>query len=150
MIEVIRTNSNTKDFINLVKELDAYLKTTDGDEHEFYNQFNGINVLKHVVVAYSDSIPVGCGAFKTFNDSKVEIKRMYTSPEYRGNGIASKILDALEHWAKELGYAACILETGKRQQEAVAFYKKKNYKIISNYGQYIGMDNSLCFEKEIV
>lgn len=150
MIKVIRTDSNNEDFINLVKELDAYLKTTDGDEHEFYNQFNGIDVLNHVVVAYEDNTPVGCGAFKEFNPSSVEIKRMFTLPSFRGKGIAATVLNALEIWAKKLNYSSCVLETGIRQKEAVQFYKKNNYHIISNYGQYVDMDNSLCFEKEIV
>lgn len=150
MIALIRTDSNNEDFINLVKELDAYLKTTDGDEHEFYNQFNGIDVLKHVVVAYEDQTPVGCGAFKEFNASSVEIKRMFTVPNLRGKGIAAKVLNALEIWARELNYSSCVLETGIRQKEAVQFYKKNNYHIIENYGQYVDMDNSLCFEKEIV
>ena len=54
MIKIIRTDSKNKDFSNLVKELDAYLKTTDGDEHEFYNQFNNIDVLNNVILAYDD------------------------------------------------------------------------------------------------
>ena len=49
-IKTIRTNSKNKDFINLVKELDVYLKITDEDEHDFYNQYNSIDVLKEVVV----------------------------------------------------------------------------------------------------
>jgi GNAT superfamily N-acetyltransferase len=149
MIKIIRTDSKNKDFSNLVKELDAYLKTTDGDEHEFYNQFNNIDVLNNVILAYDDQKAVGCGAFKAFENSSVEIKRMYTQPEMRGTGIASEILNALEHWAAELNYKACILETGIRQKEAVAFYKKSNYQIIKNYGQYADMDNSLCFKKSI-
>jgi hypothetical protein len=40
-----------------------------------------------------------------------------------------------------------VLETGKRQPDAVALYKKCGYKQIPNYGQYIGMENSVCFEK---
>ena len=149
MIKIIRTDSKNKDFSNLVKELDAYLKTTDGNEHEFYNQFNNIDVLNNVILAYDDQKAVGCGAFKAFENSSVEIKRMYTQPEMRGTGIASEILNALEHWAAELNYKACILETGIRQKEAVAFYKKSNYQIIKNYGQYADMDNSLCFKKSI-
>ena len=47
-----------------------------------------------------------------------------------------------------MDYDAAILETGKRQIEAVNFYKKNGYDITANYGQYIGMDNSLCFKKE--
>ncbi|QOD59766.1 GNAT family N-acetyltransferase [Polaribacter haliotis] len=148
-MKIIRTNSENKDFINLVKELDAYLKITDGEEHSFYNQFNNIDVLRNVVVIYVDEIAVGCGAIKKFDYSSMEVKRMYVSPENRGKGIAQKILSELEIWAKELGNKKCVLETGKRQKEAVRFYKKCNYKIIENYGQYIGMENSICFEKQL-
>nr|WP_321225562.1 GNAT family N-acetyltransferase [uncultured Psychroserpens sp.] len=149
MIKIIRTDSKNKDFINLVKDLDAYLRMTDGDEHEFYNQYNHIDTLNHVIIIYMDHKAVSCGAFKKFDDSTVEIKRMFTMLKMRGNGLASEILKALELWASELNYKACILETGIRQKEAVAFYKKNNYQNIPNYGQYINMDNSLCFKKEL-
>jgi putative acetyltransferase len=149
MIKIIRTDSKNRDFNKLVKELDAYLKITDGDEHDFYNQFNGIDISNNVLVAYVNDVPAGCGAFKEFESLSVEIKRMFTKSEMRGNGIASEILKALELWASELNYKACVLETGIRQKEAVAFYKKNNYKSITNYGQYVDMENSLCFKKII-
>jgi GNAT superfamily N-acetyltransferase len=153
----IRTDSKNKDFINLVKQLDAYLKITDGDEHDYYNQFNHIDVLKNVVVVYvtneinleQGKIAVGCGAIKRFNDTSVELKRMFVSKEQRRKGIAQKVLLELEIWAKELGFKSCVLETGKRQIEAVQFYKNCNYQIIPNYGQYKGMENSICFEKKV-
>ena len=149
MIQIKRTNSSDQDFINLVKELDAYLKITDGDEHDFYNQFNGIENLKHTVVAYQDDVPVGCGAFKQFDQDSVEVKRMYLKPEHRGSGIASEILNSLEIWAKEKGNSRTVLETGSRQVEAVKFYHKSGYQRIPNYGQYIQMENSKCFRKEL-
>lgn len=149
MIKIVRTDSKNRDFNKLVKELDAYLKITDGDEHDFYNQFNGIDILNNVLVAYINDLPVGCGAFKEFESLSVEIKRMFTKSEMRGNGIASEILKALELWASELNYKACVLETGIRQKEAVAFYKKNNYRSIINYGQYVDMSNSACFKKII-
>ncbi|WP_179346341.1 GNAT family N-acetyltransferase [Winogradskyella ursingii] len=147
MIKIVRTNSINKDFIRLISELDTYLKITDGDEHEFYNQFNGIENLEHVVVAYDNENPVGCGAFKNFDNNSVEIKRMFTKPEARKKSVGSKILKELENWASKLKYESCILETGIRQKEAVEFYKKNNYQIIPKYGQYQNMDNSLCFKK---
>ena len=150
MLKLIRTNSNNKDFVNLVKKLDDYLTIVDGDEHDFYNQYNNIDVLKHVVIAYSNNIAVGCGAFKVFDNASVEIKRMYTNPENRGEGIASKILKELETWSSELGYKWCILETGKRQVEAVEFYKKNNYATIANFGPYKNVENSLCFKKDLI
>lgn len=142
-----RTNSENKDFINLVKQLDAYLKITDGNEHDFYNQFNNIDVLKNVVVLYVDEIPVGCGAIKKFDEVAVEVKRMFVLSENRGEGIAQKVLTELEIWAKELGFKSCVLETGKRQVEAVKFYHKCGYKVIENYGQYKDKENSVCFKK---
>lgn len=149
MITLKRTDSSNKDFVDLVNQLDAYLKITDGDEHDFYNQYNSIENLSHVVVAYSDNKPIGCGAFKNFKNNSAEIKRMFTRTEYRGNGIATLILNELEKWASELNYDSCILETGIRQVEAVEFYKKNSYNIITNYGQYKGVKNSLCFKKNL-
>ena len=149
MIQIVRSNSENEVFIFLVEQLDAYLKTTDGDEHNFYNQFNSISTLKHVVIAFMDGKPSGCGAFKPFNKNSVEVKRMFTTHETRSLGIASQVLKELENWAYDLNYSSCILETGIRQTEAVEFYKKNAYQIIPNYGQYIGIDNSLCFEKKL-
>lgn len=147
MAEIKRTNSDNRDFIELVKELDAYLKVTDGDEHEFYNQFNGIESLNHVVVAYQNQEPIGCGAFKPYDNESVEVKRMYVRPSNRGTGIAAEILTSLENWAQEIGNKRAVLETGKRQVEAVRFYHKSGYHRIPNYGQYVQMENSNCFEK---
>lgn len=149
MIKIVRSNSENVDFISLVDQLNSYLKIVDGDDHEFYNQYNNIDVLKHVVIAYLNKKPIGCGALKKFNNNTAEIKRMFTLPESRGKGIAGKILLELEKWSQELSYSSCILETGKRQVEAVSFYKKMNYNIIPNYGQYKTMTNSICFKKEI-
>ena len=149
MIKVIRTDSDNQDFIELVKYLDAYLAEKDGDDHSFYAQFNKVDKIRHVVVAYDNDEPVACGAIKQHTSTTVEIKRMYTSPESRGKGIATKVLTELEVWATELCYKKCILETGKRQPEAIRLYKKNGYKLIPNYGQYAEVDNSVCFEKDL-
>lgn len=149
MLKIIRTDSNNQDFRALIKHLDIYLAEKDGDEHSYYAQYNKVDKINHVVVAYEDQKAIGCGAIKEVSPDAVEIKRMYTSPESRGKGIATKILTELEIWAKELAYKKCILETGKRQTEAIELYKKNGYYLIPNYGQYVAMENSLCFEKEL-
>ena len=149
MIKLERTDSTNLDFIELVRALDAELAERDGGEHSFYAQFNTIDRIKYVVVAYEDGRAVSCGAIKEFTAGFMEVKRMYTLPEYRGRGIAGKVLEALEGWAAELGCEKCVLETGKRQPEAIALYEKSGYRVIENYGQYVGVENSVCFEKEI-
>ena len=149
MISLVRTDSENKDFRALVKQLDAFLAITDGDDHDFYNQYNKLDLIKHVVLIYVDNEPLACGAIKQYDTTTMEIKRMFTSEKARGKGLASQILKALEIWAKELSFNRCILETGIRQVEAVHLYKKNNYKIIENYGQYSGLEESICFEKRI-
>lgn len=147
MIQLLRTTPKNIDFINLVKELDAYLKITDGEDHEFYNQYNGLENIPHSIVAYYKEEAIGCGAIKPFDNASIEIKRMYLKPEFRGKGTAEKIISELENWAKELGFTRTILETGDRQVEAVKFYHKVGYRITQNYGQYANVENSNCFEK---
>lgn len=145
-----RTDSQNPDFIQLVLQLDIELAERDGAEHGFYQQFNKIDSIRHALLAFEDEEAVGCGAFKAFNDETVEIKRMFVPDEQRGKGIASKVLKELEAWALELGYTTCILETGKRQPEAIALYKKNGYELIPNYGQYAGVENSVCFQKVLL
>jgi putative acetyltransferase len=147
MLSLNRTNSNHSDFITLIKDLDAYLSITDGEEHEFYNQFNKVDKIKHVIIANENDIALGCGAMKAFSDEAMEIKRMYTAPNGRKRGIATAIINELELWAKQLGYTKCVLETGKKQLDAIALYQKLGYQLIPNYGQYIGIQNSVCFAK---
>ena len=72
---------------------------------------------------------------------------MFTIPESRGKGFASIVLKELEQWAKELKYSRTVLETGKKQIDAVALYEKCGYNTIPNYGQYAGVEDSICFEK---
>lgn len=149
MIQINRTNSDNTEFQQLVQLLDQDLAIRDGDEHAFYAQFNKTAMIKHVLVAYNQEKPIACGAFKNYDDTTVEIKRMYVLPAYRGQGIAGQILKALENWALELNYTSCVLETGKNQPEAIRLYHKSGYQIIPNYGQYIGINNSVCFKKEM-
>ena len=142
-------HSENSDFIELVRILDAELAIRDGDDHEFYDQFNKLDQIKHVVVAYENEIPFGCGAIKHFDKDTMEIKRMFTLLNSRGKGVASLVLSELEQWASELLYKKCILETGINQPEAIHLYKKNGYELIDNYGQYAGLRTSKCFEKTL-
>jgi len=146
---VKRTTSVDPDFISLVKLLDAELAQIDGEEHGFYAQYNKIDKINHVILVYDNDTPVACGAIKMYAVDTMEVKRMFTQPNYRGKGAASLLLQHLEKWAHEMNFLKCILETGKRQPDAVALYQKNGYHIIPNYGQYQGIENSVCFEKTL-
>lgn len=149
MISVKRTKPTNPQFIKLVEALDADLTIRDGEDHDFYHQFNAIDVLKYVVVALDGETAVGCGAIKEYDSDSIEIKRMFTPENQRGKGIASRVLAELESWAAELGFSSCILETGLANPEALAMYKKYGYVQIDNYGQYAGVKTSECFRKTL-
>jgi len=148
-IKIVRTDSRDPDFAGLVRMLDADLAERDGKDHSFYARYNKIENIGHVVLAYVDDTPAGCGAVKQFEPGTMEVKRMYVTPAERKRGIASRVLSELESWARELSCTRCVLETGRRQPEAIGLYRKCGYTPIPNYGQYVGMENSVCFEKEI-
>ncbi|MES2655448.1 MAG: GNAT family N-acetyltransferase [Bacteroidota bacterium] len=149
MITLTRTNSDNTDFQALVRELDIDLKIRDGEEHAFFAQYNKIDMIKYVVVAYDGNEPVGCGAVKQYDEDTMEVKRMFVPLNRRGKGIASLVLQELEKWTKELNFKKCILETGEKQPEAIQLYKKNQYAIIPNFGQYADVESSVCFEKEM-
>jgi putative acetyltransferase len=145
----IRTDASHPAFRALVAELDKDLAIRDGNDHAFFAQFNKLDDIQHAVLVMEGTIPVGCGAFKAFDGDAVEIKRMYVPPAHRKKGIASLVLRELERWALEVGHTRCVLETGEKQPEAIALYRKCGYRVIPNYGQYVGVESSVCFEKEL-
>lgn len=149
MINLVRTNSDNVDFREFVTLLDADLQIRDGAEHSFYAQFNKIDKIREVVVAYENEKAVGCGAFKEYSADAAEIKRMFVRSENRGRGIAGEILTELEIWAKELSFSECVLETGVKQPEAIRLYQKSGYEKIPSYGQYLNVENSVCMRKLI-
>lgn len=149
MTTFVRTDAKNKDFQGLVKLLDADLLIRDGEIHHFYAQFNKVDFIKNVIVAYADDEAVGCGAIKIYDNQTMEVKRMFVKESHRNQGLAAKILAELETWTKELGFQKCILETGNNQPEAIRLYQKCNYHSIPNYGQYEGVETSFCFEKVI-
>lgn len=147
-IEIIKCTHENTDFGRLTDMLDKELSIRDGEEHAFYSQFNFIDTLSHCVVLKVDGTPASCGALKPFEDNAMEVKRMFTHPDFRGKGLATSVLAELEKWAKEEGKERCVLETGKNLPEAISLYQNRGYVAIPKYGQYVGVEGSVCFGKE--
>ncbi|MFZ0454938.1 MAG: GNAT family N-acetyltransferase [Ignavibacteriaceae bacterium] len=148
MIEIKRTDSGNKDFKRLISLLDNELHDRYGDLQNFYDTHNIIEENNNVVVAYYDEIAAACGCFKKFDPESVEIKRMFVHKDYRSKGISKFLLIELENWAMEKGFKKAVLETGTKQIEAIGLYQKSGYKRIDNYGQYAGIDSSVCMLKK--
>ena len=145
----IKASSENIDFKLLVAELDFHLTEFYGDEKDFFEKHNKVENIKNVIIIYDKENPIGCGGIKEYSNSKMEIKRMYVNPKYRGLGIASNILLSLEDWAIELGYSTTILETMKVKESVINMYSKNGYEIIPNYGQYEKIGKSVCMSKNV-
>lgn len=148
-IDILKTEATNPHFQNLVRELDYYLAEMDGEDHSFYAQYNQLNDIKNCIILFCDGVAVSCGAYKIYDNSTVEIKRMFTKDDYRGKGFAKMVLRFLEKWAREEGYSSAVLETGNRQKSAVHLYHALGYEITENYGQYKEVENSICFRKNL-
>ncbi len=149
MFTLTRTTSEDTAFRELVKLLDADLAIRDGKDHSFFAQYNKLDSIKQCVVAVSANEPVACGAIKKYDEETMEVKRMFVIPEFRRKGFARLVLSEVEKWAKELGYSYAILETGKRQPEAISLYQSCGYVVIPNYGQYENVETSVCMKKKL-
>lgn len=149
-MRLIRTDSKNPDFLKLVELLDADLAERDGEDNAFYSLYNGLEQIRHSVLCYEESEAVACGAMKQVASRTMEVKRMYVLPGHRGAGIATIVLKELENWASDLKMTRIILETGKRQPEAIGLYEKNGYVRIENFEPYVGIENSVCFEKRLM
>jgi len=92
--------------------------------------------------------PAGCGALRRLtvpglNDA-VELKRMFALPALRGQGVGFGILSALEREAAALGARRMVLETGPRQPEALALYRRHGFVEVARFGEYVASPLSLC------
>jgi putative acetyltransferase len=148
MLRLLRTTSDHTDFKKLTALFDEYLVGIDGDEKDFFAQYNQI-YLDHVVICYDNGIAVGCGAFKVYEPQVIEVKRMFVHPEHRNKGVAAQVLNELELWATLLNFTTSILETSIKLENAIGLYKKFGYTITENYGQYKGVESSVCMKKII-
>lgn len=144
-----RTTTADADFQLLVTHLDNELWNELKEDQATYDQYNKVPDIKTAVILYDVNIPVAIGCFKAFDESTVEIKRMFVEKAYRGKGCSKQILSELEKWAVEEGYSHAVLETSIHFNAARTLYTKAGYVIIPNYGQYAGLEESVCMKKDL-
>ena len=86
------------------------------------------------VVAYTtDRRPAGCGALWTMEPGVGEIKRMWVDPEWRGVGLAGRILVDLEDRSRAAGHTRTVLDTNAVLHDAIAMYERSGYRAIDRY-----------------
>lgn len=102
------------------------------------------------LVAWQGDEAVGCGAVRVIEPGVAEIKRMYVRPDQRGRHVGGMILRALETTALGLGCHRLVLETGTRQVEAMALYRRHGFAEIPCWGEYLdSAETSTCLGKDL-
>jgi putative acetyltransferase len=134
--------------ISLIEQLDAYQKPLYPAE-----SYHGIDVgaLSHENVLFAvarseQGHAVACGAIVLERDYG-EVKRMFTTPGFRGRGIGGRLLTFLESEARARGCRQLMLETGIRQPEAIALYARFGYERCGPFGDYAEDPNSVFMTK---
>ncbi len=101
------------------------------------------------LVAWVGGEALGCGALRRLDAESAELKRMYVAERARGRGLGRALLAALEDEARRLGVRRLLLETGRRQPEAIALYRSSGFADVAPYGEYGGSPLSICMAKDL-
>lgn len=149
-MQLIKTTGTDTRFVALCSELDADLNKQNGQQlQSIYHQYNTLEKIQNVVLALQDETPVACAALKEYAPGTAEVKRVYTKPFCRGQGVAAAVMTTLEQLAKQQGYTRLILETGLTMLPAQQLYRRLGFHQIPNYGQYAALPDSYCMEKAL-
>lgn len=133
----------------LIEDLDAYLSALYPPESNHLESVEDLQ-KKHVRMfgcRMKDEL-VAMGAVKLM-DAYGEFKRLYVSPRYRGEKIASAILKRLELEIQNNKFDLARVETGIHQPEAIFLFKSNGYSICKPFGNYHEDPLSIFMEKRL-
>ena len=141
-LEFIWTDGNNEEFHQFYLETEDYYSSIVGGKknREGFIPYN----LSDVLLAYMDGVAVGCAGLKQYNDSDVEIKRVWVEPDCRGRHIATELMDRIEDKAREMGFKRAVLQTRPIMEDAVGLYEKRGYELIGNYPPYDKLEGAIC------
>ena len=89
------------------------------------------------------------GAFRRFDDTRAELKRVWTDSRHRQRGYAKTALTELEREIAARGYRRVYLTTGDRQPEAEALYLSSGYTRLAGPLPSVGGAYPVAFEKTL-
>ncbi len=128
IIREARSKEEIQDFVMLVAEylnslpFELDFQDVEGElanpEREYSRLSGGV-----ALVAYVQSVPVGCIGLRRLEPGVGELKRMFVAPDYRGAGIAKELCSRVLGIAREVGYEAVKLDTVAEMIEAISLYE---------------------------
>lgn len=136
------------DVLALIEALDAYQMPLYPAESHHGIDIAALSAPNVVFAVARDDAgrALACGAIVLERDYG-ELKRMFTLPQARGQGLARALLQRLEAEAVSRGCRDFMLETGYLQHEAIALYERLGYRRRGPFGPYAEDPNSVFMHK---
>jgi putative acetyltransferase len=150
MITVARESPRKDEVVALIRQADALMQSLYPAESNHLVDVESLAAFNvHFLVAREQGRALGCGAFVLGEAGQAEMKRVFVAPAARGKGVARALMEALEREAAKLGVTLMQLETGIKQPEAIALYRKFGYAERGPFGSYQPDPLSLFMEKRL-
>ena len=153
-IFIERTDPALPEAAGLIQELDEHLIALYPPENSYRLSIDALR-QSHIVFVTARLTDaeggnrIACGALVNHGGEYGELKRMYVQPAYRGQGVAYRIIQALEDQARAVGLSVLRLETGTLQTEAMRLYEKAGYADRSAFGDYRASPLNRFMEKRL-
>ncbi|MFJ1613519.1 GNAT family N-acetyltransferase [Streptomyces sp. NPDC088846] len=99
-----------------------------------------------VLLARSGSIAVGCVVITAAVEGRSEIKRLWTDPEFRGHGVASRLMGAALTHAEQGGACTVRLSVWKWRTGAIALYERLGFAVAEPWD---ARDELVCMKRTV-
>src|SRR5215469_5176600 len=126
--------------VSALQQTGAYLGRGPWDDDVYAIEEAYLKDGGEFLIGECDGVVVAMGALKRTSPERAEIKRMRVVSEYQGRGYGQCILEALEGYARALGYRTLHLDTSLLQIPAQKLYEKNGFRAVGRdtYQQEVG------------
>ncbi|MEY5037457.1 MAG: hypothetical protein RL472_563 [Pseudomonadota bacterium] len=88
------------------------------------------------LLALSDGMPVGCVSLRPLEGVEAEVKRLWVHPDARGQGLARRLMAALEARARAMGYQRLKLDSNSALTDAITLYRRMGWADCAPYTSF--------------
>jgi GNAT superfamily N-acetyltransferase len=126
--------SNAAEAIELIEEYYEAINVVARDNREEIQHYLE-DPRSGIWLAWHGSAPVGCILYRPLPGlgAAGEVKRLYVRPDFRRQGLADALLEAVESFARERKIDWIYLDTKDDLKAAIAFYQRHGYESCPRY-----------------
>ena len=95
------------------------------------------------IVAVDNYLPIATCRLYAIDDARVMLGRIVVLPEYRHQGIGTRVVREAEAWARELGFTTAVVES---RDNKIPFYESMGY--VADLDHKIEGETFTCYRME--